>query len=197
MLVHLAADAIPLGLCVAGQQVSQLLIGLGDCLVVSLLGFLEHLTSLLNLHLAGRNIQRHQDGVPRLCSFLEILQCLGPSCNSLGKNLALLGQPLLFNHSEDCNDVREVFLIVPTGVNRHAEVGRIRKLDIEDLRIFLGRDNVYHGDVWNRWPMRQMPLLTLSVLQPVWGLEGGTHFGVMPEPGTQQVFLKRRLWRNS
>jgi hypothetical protein len=97
---------------------------------------------------------------------------------------------------EDCNYVREVLLIVPTGVNRHAEVGCIRKLDLEDLRIFLGRDNVYHGDVWNRWLMR-LPLLALSVLQPVWGLEGSTHLGVMPESSTQQEFLKRRLWRNS
>ncbi len=57
-LVYLAADAIPLGLCVAGQQVPQLLVRLGDCLVVSSLGFLEHLGSLLNLHLAGLNIHR-------------------------------------------------------------------------------------------------------------------------------------------
>ncbi len=56
MLVHLAADAIPLGLCIAGQQVPQLLVRLGDCLVVSLLGFLEHLLGLLYLHLVGRNI---------------------------------------------------------------------------------------------------------------------------------------------
>jgi hypothetical protein len=197
MLVHLAADAIPLGLCVAGQQVPQLLVQLGDCLVMSLLGFLEHLTSLLNLHLAGRNIHRRRDGVPRLHGFLEIHQRLGPSCNSLGKNLALLGQPLLFNHSEDCNYVREVFLIVPMGVNRHAEVGRVGKLDLGDLRIFLGRYDVYHGDVRNRRLMRPLPLLALSVLQPVWRLEGGTHFGRMPESGTQQEFLKRRLRRNS
>jgi hypothetical protein len=152
--VHLAADAIPLGLCVVGQQVPHLLVRISDCLVMSLLGFLEHLTSLLNLHLAGRNIHRRQDSVPRLRSFLEILQRLGPSCNSLGKNSALLGQPLLFNHSKDC----AVFLIVPTGVNRHAEVGCVGKLDLEDLMIFLGRDDVYHGDVRNRWPMRQLPL---------------------------------------
>jgi hypothetical protein len=164
---------------------------------MSLLGFLEHLTILLNLHLAGQNIHRCQDGVPRLCGFLEILQRLGPSCNSLGGNLALLGQPLLFNHSEDCNYVREVFLIVPTRVNRHAEVGCVGKLDLEDLRIFLGHDDIFHGDVRNRRPMRQVPILALSVLQPVWGLEGGTHFGVMPESSTQQEFLKRRLWRNS
>jgi hypothetical protein len=52
-LVHLAADAISLGLCITGQQVPQLLVRLGDCLVVSLLSFLEHLLHLLNLHLAG------------------------------------------------------------------------------------------------------------------------------------------------
>ncbi len=76
MLVHLAADAIPLGLCVARQQAPQLLVQLGDCLVVSLLGFLEQLLGLLNLHLAGYNIYACQDGVSRTRGFLEILQCL-------------------------------------------------------------------------------------------------------------------------
>ncbi len=151
--MHLAADAIPLGLCIAGQQIPQLLVQLGNCLVVSLLGFLEHLLGLLNLHLAGRNIYGHQDSVSRFHGFLEILQCLGPSHNSLGEHLALLGQPLLFDHSEDRNNVREVFLVVPTGVNGHAEVGRIRKLDLEDLGFFLGHDNVYHRNVRNGWPM--------------------------------------------
>jgi hypothetical protein len=184
MLVHFVADVIPLGLCVAGQQVPQLLVRLGDCLVVSLLGFLEHLMSLLNLHLVGCNVYRHQDGVSKLCGFLEILQHLGPACFSLGENSALLGQPLWFNHLEDCNNVCEVFLVVPTGVNGHAEVGRVRKLDREDLRLFLGRDNVYHWDVQNGWPMRQLFLLALSILQPIWGLEGGTHLGVMPESST-------------
>jgi hypothetical protein len=79
--------------------------------------------------------------------------------------------------------VHKVFLIVLTGVNGHAEVGHVRKLDLEDLRLFLGCDNVYHRDVWNGRPIRQLSLLALSGLQPVWGLEGGTHFGMMPESG--------------
>jgi hypothetical protein len=80
--------------------------------------------------------------------------------------------------------VREVFLIVPMGVDGHAEVGRIRKLDLEDLGFFLGHDNVFHRNVQNGWPMRQLPLLALSVLQPIRRLEGGTHFGILPESGT-------------
>jgi hypothetical protein len=72
-LLHLAADAIPLGLHVTGQQVPQLLLHLGDCLVMSLLGFLEHLLGLLNLHLAGRNIHACQDSFLRTRGFLEIL----------------------------------------------------------------------------------------------------------------------------
>ncbi len=67
VLVHLAADAIPLGLRVTGQQVPQLLVCLSDCLVVSLLGLLEHLLSLLNL--AGGNVNKRQDGVSRLRGF--------------------------------------------------------------------------------------------------------------------------------
>ncbi len=72
----------------------------------------------------------------------------------------------------------------PMGVNGHAEVGCVRKLDLEDMRLFLGHDNVYHRDVSNGLPMRQLSFIALSVLQPVWRLEGGTHFGVMPESGT-------------
>jgi hypothetical protein len=98
-------------------------------------------------------------------------------------NLALLGQPLLFYHSEDCNYVCKVFLVVPTGVNGHAEVGRVRKLDLEDLGLFLGHDDVYHRDIRNGRLMRQLSLLALSILQPIRGLEGGTHFGVIPESG--------------
>jgi hypothetical protein len=152
-LMHLAADAIPLGLCVPRQQVPQLLVRLGDCLVLSLLGFLEHLLGLLNLHPAGQNIYARQDSVSRTRSFLETLQHLRPFLNSLGKHLALFGQPFLINDSEDRNDVHKVFLVVPTGVYGHAEVGGIRKLDLEDLGFFLGCDNVNHRYVWNGRPI--------------------------------------------
>ncbi len=80
--------------------------------------------------------------------------------------------------------MHKVFLVVPTGVNGHAEVGCISKLDLEDLMLFLGCDDVYNQDVQNGRPMRQLPFLALSILQPIWRLEGGTHFGVMPESGT-------------
>ncbi len=91
-----------------------------------------------------------------------------------------------------------VFLVVPTGGDGHAEVGRVGKLDLEDLGFFLGRDNVNHRKVRNGLPMRQLPFLALSVvLQHVRRLEESTHFGVLPESGTQQEFLERRLWRNS
>ena len=76
ILVHLAADVILLGLRVTGQQVPQLLVQLGNCLIVSLLGLLEHTGCLLNLHLARRNVNRRRDGVSRIRGFLEILQCL-------------------------------------------------------------------------------------------------------------------------
>jgi hypothetical protein len=90
----------------------------------------------------------------------------------------------LADHLEDRNNVRKVFLVVPTEVDGHAEVGCVRKLDLEDLGFFLGRDNVYHRNIRNGRPMRQLPLLALSILQPIWRLEGGTHFGMMPESGT-------------
>jgi hypothetical protein len=126
--------------------------------------------------------------------FFNASDCLA---TALARTWHFLSSPFCSITLEDCNYVRKAFLIVPMGVDRHAEVGRVGKLELEELRIFLGRDDVYYGDIWNRRPMRQLPFLALSVLQPVWGLEGGTHFGVMPESGTQQEFLERRLWWNS
>ncbi len=38
----------------------------------------------------------------------------------------------------------KAFLVVPTGVNGHTEVRRVRKLELENLRFFLGRDDVNH-----------------------------------------------------
>ncbi len=193
--MHLVADAMPLGLCVTGQEVPQLLICLGDCLVVSLLGFLEHLLSLLNLHLAGLNIVC-RDGVLKSRGLKEILQCLRPLYNSLGKHPTLLGQPFLIDDLKDCNDVCKVFLGVPTGVNRHVEVGLVQKLDLQGLRLFLGRDNVYLRHIQDGRSVAQLPILSLGIIQPVRTLEGGTHFGVLPESGTKQKFLERRLWQN-
>jgi hypothetical protein len=47
---------------------------------------------------------------------------------------------------EDRYNVCKVFLIVPTGVDGHAEVGCVRKLDLKDLEFFLGHDNINHGN---------------------------------------------------
>ncbi len=125
-----------------------------------------------------------QDGVSRTRGFLEILQRLRPFCNSLGEYPALLGQPLVIDDLEDRNNMHKVFLVVPMGVDGHAEVWRVWKLDLEDLGFFLGRDNVDHRYIQNGRPMRQLPFLALSIIQPIWRLEGGTHVGMLPESGT-------------
>jgi hypothetical protein len=131
---------------------------------------------------------------------LENLRHLGDSSalyNSLGKHPTLLGQPLLIDDLEDYSDVCKVFLVVPMGVNGHTEVGLIQKLDLGKLRFFLGRDNVNLRYVQNGWPIAQLPFLALCILQPVRRLEGGTHFGMLPESGTKQDFFERRLQWNS
>jgi hypothetical protein len=51
--MHFAANAIPLGLRVTRQEVPQKLVRLGNGLVVSILGLLEHHLSLPDLQLAG------------------------------------------------------------------------------------------------------------------------------------------------
>ncbi len=73
MLVHLAPYVIPLELRVTRQEVSQELISLGDCLVVLLLGFLEHLLGLLDLQLAGLHVIIGRDGSLDLAAFRRSL----------------------------------------------------------------------------------------------------------------------------
>ncbi len=76
-LVHLAANAIPLGLRVTRQEVPQKLVRLGNRLVVSLLGFLEHLLGLLNLQLVGLHVILEQVSSLGPSNLLESLQCSG------------------------------------------------------------------------------------------------------------------------
>jgi hypothetical protein len=77
------------------------------------------------------------------------------------------------------------------------EVRLVQKLDLENLRFLLGRDDVNHRYIRNGRPVGQLPFLTLCILQPFGRLEGGTHFGVLPESSTKQEFLERRLQQNS
>ncbi len=82
--------------------------------------------------------------------------------------------------------MRNVFLVVPTGEDRYTDVGVVRKLDLQNGRIFLGRDDIYHRYVQDGRPLSQLPFLALGVLQHIRRLEVGTHFDVRvtPESGT-------------
>jgi hypothetical protein len=112
-------------------------------------------------------------------------QCLwtGPK-NSLLKLSTPRIKPLLLDDAEDCNNVHKVFLGVPMGVNVHIDVRIVRKLDLQHLMIFLGRDNIHLMYVRDGRPVAQLPFLALRTLQPIGRPEVGTHFGILPEPGT-------------
>ncbi len=105
-----------------------------------------------------------------------------PFHNSLGVYAPLLVQSLLLDNPEDRNYVRDVFLVIPTEEDRYADVGIVRKLDLENSRIFLGRDEVYHRDVRDGRPLSQLPFLALGVLLHIRRLEVGTHFDVRVTP---------------
>jgi hypothetical protein len=111
------------------------------------------------------------------------------------QHLALLGQPLLFNHSEDRNNVCEVFLVVPTQVDGHAEVGRVWKLDLEDLGFFHGRDNVYHRNIRNVRPMRHCPFLHSASYNPSGDLREVLILAYCQSPVPSRSFLKEDFGR--
>ncbi len=73
---------------------------------------------------------------------MEILQRRLSFYNSFGIHATLLVQSFLLDNPEDRNYVRDLLLVVPTGKVRYADVGVVRKLDLENGRIFLGRDKI-------------------------------------------------------
>ncbi len=91
---HLMANPIPLGLRINGQEVPQKFVHLGNCLVVKLLGFLEHLLSLPNIQYADLHIILG-DSTLRPSSLLEILQHSGHLVYSLRQFPALHIKSLL------------------------------------------------------------------------------------------------------
>ncbi len=68
---------------------------------------------------------------------------------------------------EDCNDVCKVFLGVPMGVDGHVEDGFSWKLDLQNLRFFLGDYKIHHRYVLDGWPIAQLPFLAFRILQLV------------------------------
>jgi hypothetical protein len=89
--------------------------------------------------------------------------------------------------------VCKVFFNVSTGVNGHIEVGIVGKPDLQDLRFFLGHDNIHLNNIRDGQLVAQLPFLAFGILQPVKSLEGSTHFFVLLESGTEHEFLGRRF----
>ncbi len=86
----------------------------------------------------------------------------------------------------------KVFLVGPISKSGHLEVGSIKHLDLDLLR-FLFLVQIYRGDIRDRGPGDQLPLLAFRVLQAFWrGLEVGTH-GVLPEWSLENKMLEGQL----
>ncbi len=90
----------------------------------------------------------------------------------------------------------KVFLSVPTGVDGHVEAGIIWKLDLQNLRFLFASYEIRLRDIQDGWPIAQLPFLAFRIFQLVGRLEGSTHFGIMPESGTEHKPLEQRLWQN-
>jgi hypothetical protein len=72
-------------------------------------------------------------------------------------------------------------------------MGIIQKPDLQDLRFLLGHHDIPLRNIRDGRPVAQLPFLTLGILRPFESLEGSTHFGILPESGTEHEFLERRL----
>ena len=79
---------------------------------------------------------------------------------------------------------------VPMGVDGHVDTGIIRKLDLQNLRFFLGGHKINLRDVRDGWPISQLLFLASRILQPIGRLEDSTHFGMLPESSTEHKPLE-------
>jgi hypothetical protein len=146
MLLHIVANTIPLGLQITRQEVPQLLIHLGNCLVVQLLGFLEHLLGLLELQprasmsLSNKTVTFDPAASRRFFSVLDYFTTAFPSFPHWASSpfcLMMLAMTCA--------------LSAPMEVDGHVETGIIWKLDLQNLRYFLGGYEICHRDLRDGW----------------------------------------------
>ncbi len=79
----------------------------------------------------------------------------------------------------------KVLLGVPTGVDGHIEMGIVQIPDLQDLRFLLGHHGIRLSNIRDGRLVAQLPFLALRILIAVGSFEGGTHFGVLSESGTE------------
>jgi hypothetical protein len=78
----------------------------------------------------------------------------------------------------------------------YVKMGIVWKPDLQDLSFLLGHHNICLRDIRDGRLVAQLPFLVLRIFQPFGSLEGSTHFGVLPESGTEHEFFERRLWQD-
>jgi hypothetical protein len=77
--------------------------------------------------------------------------------------------PVLRTSIKTCNFVTFYMFLIHLGMHHTSSLG-----------VTMSTTGTY--GICGRWD--SCPFLAISVLQPIWGLERGTHFGVMPESST-------------
>jgi hypothetical protein len=112
-LVHLAANVIPLGLHITGQEVPQKLVHLSNFLAVSFLGFLEHLLGLLNLQQAGLHIILGLDGSLGPSSLLEIFNVPASLSTALASFLHFTSSPFWLMRCRTATTCASYSLVYP------------------------------------------------------------------------------------
>jgi hypothetical protein len=124
----------------------------------------------------------------------KILQCLGLPYNSLSELPTLCLQPLLLDDAVDCTNVLKVFLLgVPTVIDGHVKVGIVRKSDLEDMRFFLGRDDVCLSYVQDGWPLLSCPFLYSEFFNPLGDLRVALILVSCQNPVLSISFLKEHF----
>ncbi len=189
-LVHLAANAIRLGLHVTGQDVPQKLIRLGNCLVVSLLSMSwvcpvsnlwDSISSLGTLPLVPAFFWR----------FSSVLTSLS---TTLASFLHCTLSPFWLMRRRTAMACKRYSLVFPWE-----KMDMLKMFPLGSLILRLsGASFVVTRSVGGMYRMGGQllicPFLHSKSFSPLGPFENGTHLGMLPECGTQHKSLERRSW---
>ncbi len=84
-------------------------------------------------------------------------------------------------------------LVFPRGVNGHIEVGIVGKLDLQDLRFFLGHDDIRLSYIQDGRLVTQLPILHSEFFNPLGDLRVELILAYCQSPVLSTSFLKKTL----
>ncbi len=194
MLVHLAANAIPLGQRITGQEVPQKFIYLGDCLVVNASWSICWVCPISNFWASTSSLE--ETVVLDLAAFWRFFKVVVSLSTALASFLHCTLSPFWLMRPRTATMWARYSLVFPWEKMDMLKMVSLGSLILRLTGASLVVTRSIGRTYWMSGKLLSYHFLALQIFQSLGALEGGTHLGVLPECGNQHESFEQRSWWN-